>query len=210
MRVAPWLVALVVVAQAPVALAQPSLRSSFPGRRVGGGTRGECTARVLAHLVPASSVFAPGAGGLIGVLEGPSATPRPVAISFRQVNAAGSSDAARSLLARRELPASSAGVTLLAMPLKGASVWESSYQCDAGPGDPADPLNMVSSEAPPAVSLLLTSDLTPADTAMQAKLRELRARCGRTISREQLASSFELGDVINGDWPAQLPVRCLN
>ena len=199
-----------MAAQASAALAQPNLRSTFPGRRVGGATRGECTARVLAHLVPGSSVFAPGAGGLIGLLEGPTANPRPVAISFRQANAAGSSDAARTLLARRELPSSSVGVTLLAIPLKGASVWESSYQCDAGPGDPADPLNMVSSEAPPAVSLLLVGDVTPVDTALQAKLKGLRALCGNTVPREQLVASFDLGDVISADWPAQLPVRCPN
>jgi len=206
-RVTPLLIGVALTLEASVALAQPNLRSTFPGRRVGGGTRGECTARVLAHLVPGSSVYAP-AGGLIGVLEGPSANPRPVAISFRQMNASGSSDAARKLLANRELPAAAAGVTLLSVPLKGATVWESSYRCEEAPGDPNDPLAMVSSEAPPAVSLLL-SDATPADTALQARLKDLKALCGRTISREQLGGAFDLSDVLSGpDWPAQLPVRC--
>lgn len=208
MRVAPLLIGLAVAVQASAALAQTNLRSTFPGRRVGGGTRGECTARVLAHLVPASSVFAAGSSGLIGVLEGPSANPRPVAISIRQVNAAGSSDAARRLTAQRELPASSAGVTLLTIPLKAASVWESSYRCESGPGDPDDPLNMVTAVAPPAVSLLLITDVTPADAALQGKLTGLRALCGKTVAREQLATAFDLGDVITADWPAQLPVRC--
>ena len=207
MRIAPVLLTLALVAEASAAVAQPNLRSTFPGRRVGGGTRGECTARVLAHLVPGSSVFAP-AAGLIGLLEGPTANPRPVAISFRQMNAAGSSDAARNLLASRDLPASSAGVTLFTVPLKGATVWESSYRCDEAPGDPNDPLAMVSSEAPPAVSLLLT-EATPADAALQARLKDLRALCGRTVPRDQLASAFDLADVLSGaDWPAQLPVHC--
>ena len=207
MRVTPLLIGLAVAAQASAVLAQPNLRSSFPGRRVGGGTRGECTARVLAHLVPASSVFAPGGTGLIGVLEGPTANPRPVVISFRHMNASGSSDGARTLLSSRELPASSAGVTLLAVALRGATVWESNYSCDEGVADPADPLAMVSSQAPPAVSLLLT-DATPADTALQAKIKGLKALCGKTVSREQLASSFDLADVLSADWPDQLPVRC--
>ena len=81
MRVAPLAVCLALVADASAVMAQPNLRSTFPGRRVGGGTRGECTARVLAHLVPGSSVFAPGASGLIGLVEGPTANPRPVAIN---------------------------------------------------------------------------------------------------------------------------------
>ncbi|MFM7313289.1 MAG: hypothetical protein ACKO0M_09000 [Cyanobium sp.] len=208
MRVAPLLIGVALVLETSATLAQPNLRSTFPGRRVGGGTRGECTARVLAHLVPASSVYAPAAGGLIGLLEGPAANPRPVAISFRQMNASGTSDAARSLLASRDLPASGAGVTLFSQTLKGATVWESRYRCDEAPGDPNDPLAMVSTEAPPAVSLLLM-DATPADTALQARLKDLRSFCGSTIPRDQLATAFDLADVVSGpDWPAQLPVRC--
>ena len=207
MRVAPVLVALALLVEASAVWAQPNLRSTFPGRRVGGGTRGECTARVLAHLVPGSRFYSP-AAGLIGVLEGPSANPRPVAIGFRQMNAAGSSDAARNLLPSRELPASAAGVTLFPVPLKGATVWESSYRCDEAPGDPNDPLAMVSTAAPPAVSLLLL-DATPADAQLQARLKELQGHCGHSVGREQLAAAFDLADVVSGpDWPAQLPVRC--
>lgn len=207
MRLAPLLLGLTVLLQASAALAQPNLRSTFPGRRVGGGTRGECTARVLAHLVPGSSVYAPGASGLLGILEGPTANPRPVAISIRQVNASGNADAARSLLLQKELPAGAAGVSLFSVALKSASVWESSYRCDEGSPDPSDPLAMVSSVAPPAVSLLLT-DVTPADAALQTKLKQLRSLCGKTVAREQLAADFDLRDVISADWPAQLPVRC--
>ena len=207
MRSAPLLVALALVAQASTALAQPNLRSTFPGRRIGGGTRGECAARVLAHLVPASSVFAPGAGGLIGLVEGPTANPRPIQAAFRQANASGSSAAARELILQRQLPANGPGVTLLSVPLKGPTVWESTYACDEGPGDPSDPLAMVSSQTPPAVSLLLL-DPTSADIALQARLKALRSLCGKTITREQLAADFDLRDVINAEWPAQLPVRC--
>ena len=35
-------------------------RNTFPGRRIGGGTRGECAARPVLHLVPSSNVFSPG------------------------------------------------------------------------------------------------------------------------------------------------------
>ena len=201
------ILALALLAETGAVLAQPNLRSTFPGRRIGGGTRGECTARVLAHLVPASSVFAPGSSGLIALLEGPTANPRPLLVALREANAAGSSDAASARSQRRQLPASSAGVTLLVLPLKGATVWESSYLCEEGVSDPSDPLAMVSAAAPPAVSLLLLEG-TPADAGLQSRLRELQARCGQSVPRQQLAASFELADVITADWPAQLPVRC--
>lgn len=205
MRSASTLLALAMILEPSFALAQPSLRSTFPGRRVGGGTRGECSARMVAHLVPPSSVFAP-VGGLVGVLEGPTVHPRPLVINLREVNAVGSRDAARSLTAHRELPAASAGVTLLVLPFKAASVWESSYRCDDGPDDPT---TMVSAEVPPVVSLLLT-DVTSVDRVTQTHLLDLRALCGRTVSRGQLATSFDLAEVISGDWPPQLPVRCPN
>lgn len=48
--------------------AQANPRSTFPGRRVGGGTRGECSARTLVHLVPETSVYAPDASGLVGLV----------------------------------------------------------------------------------------------------------------------------------------------
>lgn len=209
MRLASLLLAAALLAEGSAALAQPNLRSTFPGRRVGGGTRGECTARVLAHLVPGSSVYAPGSAGLIGILEGPSAHPRPVAISLRQMSAAGSTDEARKLLVSRDLPASSAGVTLLNVPLKGATVWESSYRCEEDAADSSDPLAMVSAAAPPAVSLLLV-EATPADTALQSRLQSLKSLCGQSVSSQQLASTFDLTDLIQGGgWPSQLPVRCL-
>ena len=207
LRIPSLLIGLAVLVQTSAAFAQPNLRSTFPGRRIGGGTRGECTARVLAHLVPSSSVYAPGSVGLLGVLEGPTANPRPLGITIRQVNASGNADSARRLLLQKEVPAGAVGVTLFSVALQGASVWESSYRCDEGSPDPSDPLAMVTSVAPPAVSLLL-ADPTPADTALQAKLKGLRSLCGKTIAREQLAADFDLRDVINAEWPAQLPVRC--
>lgn len=208
MHLAHLLLPLALLLEAWPAVAQPNLRTTFPGRRVGGGTRGECTARVLAHLVPGTSVFAPGPAALVGLLEGPTANPRPITISFRQANAAGSSDSAQALQLRRELPASTAGVTLLKVPLKGPTVWESVYRCEEASAASTDPLNFVTSAAPPAVTLLLL-DSTPADTALQARLAQLKTACGATVTRQQLASSFDLTDVITADWPEQLPVRCL-
>lgn len=208
MHHARLLLALALLLEALPALAQPNLRTTFPGRRVGGGTRGECTARVLAHLVPSTSVFAPGQAALVGLLEGPTANPRPIAVTVRQANAAGSSDSAHALQLQRELPASTAGVTLLKVQLKGATVWESVYRCEEASAAGADPLNFISSAAPPAVTLLLL-DGTPADAALQGRLAQLKAACGASVAREQLAAQFDLADVINGDWPERLPVRCL-
>lgn len=187
----------------PAALAKPDLRASFPGRRIGGGTRGECNSRLIVHLVPASSVYAPGTPAQLALLEGPAANPRPIALRFRP-------QAGGVAIAERVLPAGGPALVLLAGPaLAAPTLWETSYRCEeeigSGAGD--DPLQFVESTSPPALSLLLL-DATPADTALQARIRQLQARCGGSISRAELASSFGLADLLDSSWPDQLPVRC--
>ena len=195
-------------AMASQALAEVNSRSSFPGRRVGGGTRGECTARLVANLVPKSHVYAPGASGLIGILQGPSANLHPLILTFKPATAAGVVEPGTSLLASREIAAAPVGLVLVKAPsLRGATQWETSYRCEGGRADP-DPLSFVSAGAPPAVSLLVLS-AEPVDRLFQAELAQLKAHCGGTIAREQIAKAFALEEVLGQDWPAQLPVRCL-
>ncbi len=195
-------------AMASQALAEGNSRSSFPGRRVGGGTRGECTARLVANLVPKSDVYAPGASGLIGILQGPSANLHPLIVAFKSANAAGVVEPGASVLASREIAAAPVGLVLLKAPsLRGATQWETSYRCEGGSADP-DPLSFVSAGAPPAVSLLVPST-EPVDRLFQAELLQLKAHCGGTIAKEQIAKVFALEELLASDWPAQLPVRCL-
>ena len=194
-----------LLATGTAALAQANLRSNFPGRRIGGGTRGECAARVLAHLVPSNSVFAPGLGLTVALLEGPTTNPRPLQVLFRPQ---GAGETPSSPVAKRDLTPSPAGVTLLRVgPFKGAELWESTYRCsDPAPGS-NDPINFVESVSPPALSLLVT-DVTPNDRSLQSSLKRLRGLCGSQVGRADLAKAFALEDVIGLDWPAQLPVRC--
>lgn len=196
---------VLVVAGIP-AFAQPNLRSTFPGRRVGGGTRGECSARALANLVPESSVYAPGSSRLLGVLEGPSAKPRPVLVSFQPEGVTrGGASAARTLT----LPATAAGIVLFRLPDAPLPLrWESTFQCDGAAASNDDPLSFVSSSSPPALSLLV-GDASAVDRKLQLSLQQLLKACGSSVPRQQVAQAFGLTDVIKDDWPSQLPVLCL-
>lgn len=208
MRITSLAVALALGLEASAALAQPNLRSTFPGRRIGGGTRGECAARLLAHLVPADSVFAAGPTGSVGLLLGPTADPRPLQIELRP-QAPGGGAAGAGASQRRQLPAAPLGVTLLRLPaVSGPEIWESSYVCsEAGPAS-TDPLSFVEAVSPPALSLLVRES-TPKDQAIQAALVKLRGLCGAEVARTELASGFGLEDVVTGpEWPERIPVRC--
>ena len=207
-RLAPVLAVVGWLAMASPALADVNLRSSFPGRRVGGGTRGECTARLVANLVPKSNVFAPGSSGLVAILQGPSANLSPLIVAFKPANSTGVVQPGASLLESRELPPAPVGLVLLKAPSSAGVVqWESSYRCGGGVAD-TDPLNFVSAGAPPAVSLLVKA-AEPVDRLIQAELAQWKTQCGGTIAREQVAKTFGLDELLGPDWPAQLPLRCL-
>ena len=189
-----------------VAFAQKDLRSAFPGRRVGGGTRGECSARIVAHLVPSQSVFAP--DGYLAVLIGPTANPVPLHVTFQPEQRGAS--ALTSVPLSRTLPAASAGLSLIPVSqLAQATVWESSFDCSAGDasGASAHPLAFVESSSPPAVSLLMPSPAED-DASIQKALARLRSACGSSVPTIRTLADFGLADLATKDWPKSLPVRC--
>ena len=181
--------------------AQSNPRSTFPGRRVGGGTRGECSSRVVLHLVPESSVYAPATSADLAVVLGPAARPAPLKLTFR---------AKTGELSTRTLPPTNAGLTLLRIPpLRTVTEWESSYVCKSG-GDAAasaDPLNFIETTFPPALSLLLPS-ATASDSSVQTILRSLRDSCGGSVPTVATLAGFGLDDLVTEGWPASLPVHC--
>ena len=181
--------------------AEANLRSTFPGRRVGGGTRGDCTSRVLAHLVPASSVYSPGASGLLGLVQGPAINPVGLTMTF-QSQAGGAATS-------RTLDATDAGLILVRKAdLKAPVVWQSGFDCASKEDSAqADPLVFVEAASPPAVSLLL-DEQEPSDAAVQVALQALLQRCGATVPTRTTLATFGLVDVVTARWPEQLPVRC--
>mgnify|MGYP004134883493 CR=1 FL=1 len=190
------------------AAANPPLRSSFPGRRVGGGTRGECTARLLVHLVPKNSVFAPDQGHLLGIMQGPTQAPKPLLIDFRRLAAAGTPAVIRNRIQRLRFAPSEAGLILFRTSVRDGVLWESSYQCQ----DPPPGVDMQSwdggFDAPPAISLLLVEPTT-VDRGYQDRLYALVDRCAGDVSKQDLINDFDLEVLDLRSWPDRLPVRCL-
>lgn len=187
--------------------ANPDPRSTFPGRRVGGGTRGECTARLLVHLVPENSVFSPGATRWLGLLQGPTQSPKQLMVDLRRLVAAGTLENAQDRLQQLRFPPSTAGVTLFRAPLTKGVVWESSYQCRSTQPGNLGLEDETGFDAPPAISLLL-DDNTIVDRHIQGQLRDLHGQCNRSVSKEQLITQFNLSSLDLSNWPDDLPVRC--
>lgn len=184
------------------AFAQVNLRSTFPGRRVGGGTRGECSARILAHLVPINSVYSPGASGDLGLVQGPTANSVSLTMTFRP-------HAGEGIASSHALDASSVGLILVrGVEVDVPTTWESNFDCDSDDElSNSDPLSFVESVSPPAISLLLPQS-EPSDISVQDALKELRKSCGATVPAVATLAQFGLADLFTKDWPNQLPVRC--
>ena len=199
---------LISVISTPVL--EAAQRNSFPGRRVGGGTRGECAARPVVHLVPASNVFSPGESKLIGVLEGPSPAPQPLEIMLRSASVDGIADPDAAPLLQKLVPSAVNRLVLLSIPASALPmIWESSYQCDVDDGG-ADEFGFITSSALPARSLLLPDGSSEIQNQpQQRELVALKAVCGTSTPLAPLKAMFQFDDeVINDSWPEQVTVQC--
>ena len=185
------------------------IRNSFPGRRIGGGTRGECWTRLFAHLVPANSVYAPGSPPLIAVLEGPAKTPRPLIIELRSVLANGLPDPNAKSVFKRTLLPEPEGIRLIILSKLAQPVsWTSSYFCPDSPVPSDESLFFVSRSEPPPLTLLLPSNPSPDDRKAWETLGLLYKACGKTFPRQEVKRLFGFSDLVGDDWPENLPVRC--
>jgi hypothetical protein len=185
------------------------IRNSFPGRRIGGGTRGECWTRLFAHLVPANSVYTPGSPPLIALLEGPAKTPRPVIIELRSVLANGLPDPNAKPVFQRTLLPEPEGIRLILLAKLTQPVsWTSSYFCSDSPVPSDESLFFVSRNEPPPLTLLLPSNPSPDDRKVWETLGLLHMACGKTFPRQEVKRLFGFSDLLSDDWPENLPVRC--
>ncbi len=182
-----------------------SLRNQFPGRRVGGGTRGECSARYIAHLVDFNSFYAPGKTRLIALIQGPSNNPRPIKTKF------GTYIPNKEVEYSYEMTLSNprASLFLLKAPkIKNPIAWSSSFDCDDDNNNDIGLLDFIEETSPPALSLIV-NNISKEDINLQRKVLELSNSCGEEINTLDVFNTFKLGDNMNGkNWPNSLEVIC--
>jgi hypothetical protein len=192
----------------PVVQAQ-SLRSTFPGRRVGGGTRGECASRLIIHLVPKSSRYSVPAAGqeLIGLVQGPSDSPTGLNLSFRPLTSNGNEEQSQQKSIDFSFKPNDASLILLSPGLmsKQTYIWESSFNCQQ-PSSSGE-FDFITSGAPPALSLL-TAESDDSNLGVSDTLKVWKNLCGDSIATLDVFKKFELIDLLSNDWPARLPIHC--
>lgn len=158
----------------------------FPLRREGGGTRGACAARLVAHLVPPGGQLDPGPAPILGLIEGDSPEPAPLVLRWPGGEAIEP--------ARR-----GASLRLLLLPgTVGNGLWESFPACEGS----AEP------QAPPARSLLSPAPgAAAANRAAREALRALWRQCGQRITTATLLATWDYPHLAD-QLPPTLPVIC--
>ena len=101
---------------------------AFPGRRVGGGTRGECSARKIMHLVPESNIAFQNELGHFALIIGPSNDPKDININFKEFEETKKN---KINLNNFKIKASKEKVFLISIPSQDAPfILESSFDCN--------------------------------------------------------------------------------
>ncbi len=180
-------------------------RSQFPGRRVGGGTRGECSARYLAHIVNPDSIFSPGKSGLLAILQGPSTNPKALITKFGIYNLNQESE----YISEIRLKHPKASLFIIPSPkINSPIIWSSSYDCQTNSAEDLGILNFVEDTSPPALSLLL-NDSPNEYLNLQKNILKFSSSCSSSVKAEDVFSAFSLQNTINkNDWPLNLDVKC--
>ena len=181
------------------------LRSQFPGRRVGGGTRGECSARFIAHVATPNSTYSPGESGLLAILQGPSSNHRPIRTKF------GNYSVNKEILYNDELILSHPNASLFIFKIPKIVVetsWSSNYKCSDETTNNFGILDFVEESSPPALSLLLKK-ASKEDLPIQKSILKYSKKCDKKAQTQDIFTEFKLGNNIDKkNWPIDLDIIC--
>ena len=190
---------------------QMNIGLAFPGRRLGGGTRGECSARKIMHLVPENNILFHNSNGQIALIIGPSNKPKDVKIAFKSYYSEfddinGPSPGIDDLL----ISNSSEKIILLYIPKKNFPfTWESSFECSEDNGDSFNDFvfDFIQDNSPPAISLI-APEFYKKNNNNEDDITWLSNYCDKKISQNELNKKFNLNELFDENWSDEIFVDC--
>jgi hypothetical protein len=179
---------------------------AFPGRRVGGGTRGECSARKIMHLVPESNIAFQNDLGHFALIIGPSNDPKDININFKEFEETKKN---KINLNNFKIKASKEKVFLISIPSQDAPfILESSFDCNDNT-DMGYDFNFIQDSSPPAQTLIAPSSYQK-NKNHEDKMAWLSKFCDKNISQSSLSEKFQIGEFFDENWAKDINVICLN
>ena len=178
---------------------------SFPGRRVGGGTRGECSARKIMHLVPVTNISFQNELGHFALIIGPSKDPKDVNIKFKEFVPKQKN---KIYLKDIKIKASEEKVFLISLPKQNIPfVLESSFDCNDNT-DMGYDFNFIQDNSPPAQTLIAPSSYQK-NKNQEHKMAWLSKFCDKDISQSSLTKKFQIDDFFDENWQKDINVTCI-
>ncbi len=188
-----------------------NIGSAFPGRRLGGGTRGECSARKIMHLVPDNNILFHNSEGQIALIIGPSSSPKDVKIAFEPYSSPdGNFNGPSPEIDELFISNSSEKIILLSIPKKKFPfTWESAFECSDDNEESFDGFgfNFIQDNSPPAISLIAPESLQKKNNS-EDKILWLSKYCGENISQNELNKKFKINELFDENWSEVISVDC--
>ena len=188
-----------------------NIGSAFPGRRLGGGTRGECSARKIMHLVPDNNILFHNSEGQIALIIGPSSSPKDVKIAFKPYSSPdGNFNGPSPEIDELFISNSSEKIILLNIPKKKFPfTWESAFECSDDNQESFDGFgfNFIQDNSPPAISLIAPESLQKKNNS-EDKILWLSKYCGKNISQNELNKKFQINELFDENWLEEIYVDC--
>ena len=188
-----------------------NIGSAFPGRRLGGGTRGECSARKIMHLVPDNNILFHNSEGQIALIIGPSSSPKDVKIAFKPYSSPdGNFNGPSPEIDELFISNSSEKIILLNIPKKKFPfTWESAFECSDDNEESFDGFgfDFIQDNSPPAISLIAPESLQKKNNS-EDKILWLSKYCGKNISQNELNKKFQINELFDENWAEEISVDC--
>ena len=188
-----------------------NIGSAFPGRRLGGGTRGECSARKIMHLVPDNNILFHNSDGQIALIIGPSSSPKDVKIAFKPYSSPdGNFNGPSPEIDELFISNSSEKIILLNIPKKKFPfTWESAFECSDDNEESFDGFgfDFIQDYSPPAISLIAPESLQKKNNS-EDKILWLSKYCGKNISQNELNKKFQINELFDENWSEEIYVDC--
>ena len=188
-----------------------NIGSAFPGRRLGGGTRGECSARKIMHLVPDNNILFHNSEGQIALIIGPSSSPKDVKIAFKPYSSTdGNFNGPSPQIDELFISNSSEKIILLNIPKKKFPfTWESAFECSDDNEESFDGFgfDFIQDNSPPAITLIAPESLQKKNNS-EDKISWLSKYCGKNISQNELNKKFQINELFDENWSEEIYVDC--
>ena len=179
------------------------INDAFPGRRVGGGTRGECSSRFLVNLVNKDNALHIKNFEPIAILMGKSIKSNAIDVTIRNIK--------NNVINNINIPSTDSEIILLKLPhIKADHLLEVKSLCRDVLLE-SDPFSIASSVNPPTRSHLIIKNRSK-DREIKLALTTMGKSCDSNIKTNSIITTWGLDSrfVEKYKLPANLPIKCFD